>query len=422
MSVQAEANNLPLRSNPVATAPGSDNASPRPRVPVSPRPVPLLDLKAQYATIRDEIRVALDRVIEAQQFILGPEVEALENEIAAYSKCEFGIGVSSGTDALLVTLMAIDLKPGDEVITTPYSFFATAGAIARLGGTPVFVDIDPASYNIDARAIEAAITSKTRAILPVHLFGQVAEMDQVMDIASRRNLFVIEDAAQAIGAENRGRRAGSIGHMGCFSFFPSKNLGGFGDGGMVTTNDPALADRVRLLRNHGYRPKYYNKVLGGNFRLDALQAAVLRVKLRHLDDWTAARRRNAASYRRLFAADGLAKNDSSTLEPTESQPLALPVEAPESRHIYNQFVIRSFHRDELLAHLKAEGIGTEVYYPVPLHLQECLAGLGYRRGQFPLSERAAGESLALPIYPELTEEMQATVVQAIADFHSKELN
>jgi dTDP-4-amino-4,6-dideoxygalactose transaminase len=421
-----------LRSNPVATttpagppgrgprsAPGSENsqfpASPCPRVPVSPRltlPVPLLDLKAQYATIRDEIRMALDRVIESQQFILGPEVEALESEVASYSRCEFGIGVSSGTDALLVALMAIGLKPGDEVITTPYSFFATAGAIARLSGTPVFVDIDPATYNIDVGAIEAAITSKTRAILPVHLFGQMAEMEPIMDIARRRNLFVIEDAAQAIGAEYRGRRAGSIGHMGCFSFFPSKNLGGFGDGGMVTTNDPTLADRVRLLRNHGYRPKYYNKVVGGNFRLAALQAAVLRVKLRHLDDWTAARQRNAATYRRLFAAAGLAADNPSTFD-HELQPIALPVESLESRHIYNQFVIRSFRRDELMVHLKAEGIGTEVYYPVPLHLQECLAGLGYRRGQFPLSERAASQSLALPIYPELTEEMLATVVQAI---------
>jgi dTDP-4-amino-4,6-dideoxygalactose transaminase len=380
--------------------------------------VPLLDLKAQYASIRDEIREALDRVIESQHFILGPEVEALENEIASYSQCEFGIGVSSGTDALLVALMAIGLKPGDEVITTPYSFFATAGAIARLGGKPVFVDIDPSTYNIDPVAIEAAITDQTRAIMPVHLFGQMADMDPIMDIARQKRLYVIEDAAQAIGAEYKGRRAGSIGHFGCFSFFPSKNLGGFGDGGMVTTNDSALADQIKLLRNHGYQPKYYNKVVGGNFRLDALQAAVLRVKLRHLDDWTAARRRNAATYRHLFTAAGLAATNSSTLDLEKSHLIALPIEANESRHIYNQFVIRCARRNELTANLKARQIGTEIYYPVPLHLQECFASLSYRRGQFPLSESAASESLALPIYPELPERSLARVVHLIADFYS----
>jgi dTDP-4-amino-4,6-dideoxygalactose transaminase len=314
--------------------------------PVSPSiTVPLLDLKAQYATIREEIREALDRVIESQHFILGPEVEGLEKEIASYSQCEFGIGVSSGTDALLVALMAIGLEPGDEVITTPYSFFATAGAIARLGGLPVFVDIDPKTYNIDPVAIEAAITDQTRAIIAVHLFGQMADMDPIMRIARRNRLDVIEDAAQAIGAEYKGRRAGSIGHLGCFSFFPSKNLGGFGDGGMVTTNDPALADQIKLLRNHGYRPKYYNQVVGGNFRLDALQAAVLRVKLKHLDDWTAARQRNAANYRPLLKLAGLLANDSSTTTVTDSQPIAVPLEASESRHIYNQFVIRCACRD-----------------------------------------------------------------------------
>src|SRR5712692_2096026 len=259
------------------------------------QPVPLLDLKAQYVTIRDELREAFDRVAESQYFILGPEVESLEAEVAAYSQCEFGIGVSSGSDALLVALMAIDLKPGDEVITTPYTFFATAGAVARLGGKSVFVDIDPLTYNIDPTALEAAVTERTRAIIPVHLYGQVAEMDAVMEFANRHNLYVIEDAAQAIGAEYKGRRAGSIGHFGCFSFFPSKNLGGFGDGGMITANDPELADKVKLLRNHGYRPKYYNKVVGGNFRLDALQAAVLRVKLKYLDEWTKARQRNATT-------------------------------------------------------------------------------------------------------------------------------
>ena len=380
--------------------------------------VPLLDLKAQYATIQVEIREALDRVIDSQHFILGPEVEALEKEIASYSQCEFGIGVSSGTDALLVALMAIGLKPGDEVITTPYSFFATAGAIARLGATPVFVDIDPATYNIDPAGIETAINGRTRAIIPVHLYGQMADMDPITDIARRNRLHVIEDAAQAIGAEHKGRRAGSIGHLGCFSFFPSKNLGGFGDGGMVTTNDSALADQIKLLRNHGYRPKYYNKVVGGNFRLDALQAAVLRVKLKYLDDWTASRQRNAAIYRRLFRSAGLITNNSSTATLTSSQPITVPLETPESRHIYNQLVIRCARRADLMAHLKARNIGVEIYYPVPLHLQECFIDLGYRTGQFPVSERAANESLALPIYPELPEQSLATVVDAIADFYS----
>jgi dTDP-4-amino-4,6-dideoxygalactose transaminase len=367
--------------------------------------VPLLDLRAQYMSIRSEIYEALERTIESQHFILGPEVEALEREVAAYSQCAYGIGVSSGSDALLVALMAIGLKPGDEVITTSYSFFATAGAIARLGARPVFVDIDPITYNLDPAAIEAAIGPRGRAIIPVHLYGQMADMDPLMEMARRHNLVVIEDAAQAIGAEYKGRRAGSIGHVGCFSFFPSKNLGGFGDGGMVTTNDPQLADQLKLLRGHGSRPKYYNKVIGGNFRLDAIQAAVLRVKLKYLDDWTAARQRNAASYRRLFGAAGLRGDE-----------VGLPDEAPERRHIYNQFVIRSRRRDQLMAHLKACQIGSEVYYPVPLHLQECFADLGYRIGDLPASESAAQETLALPIYPELSEEMQAVVVDAIGEF------
>jgi dTDP-4-amino-4,6-dideoxygalactose transaminase len=392
-------------------------------------PVPLLDLKAQYASIRDEVREAIDRVADSQHFILGPEVEALEKEVAEYSQCQFGIGVSSGSDALLVALMAIDLKPGDEVITTPYTFFATAGAVARLGGESVFVDIDPLTYNIDPKAIEAAVTERTRAIIPVHLYGQMADMDPIMEIAARHNLIVIEDAAQAIGAEYKGRRAGSIGHLSCFSFFPSKNLGGFGDGGMVTTNDPELADRVKLLRNHGYRPKYYNKVVGGNFRLDAIQAAILRVKLKYLDGWTEARQRNAAQYRDLFEQAELAirpntlaelRNDAYTngkspLDGTAG--VVLPREQPEGRHIYNQFVLRSGRRDELMAFLKTRKIGTEIYYPVPMHLQECFADLNYHAGDFPLSESAAAETLALPIYPELTREMITTVVEAIADFH-----
>ena len=382
------------------------------------KPVPLLDLKAQHALIHDEVREAIDRVVESQHFILGPEVEALEKEIAAYSRCEYGIGVSSGTDALLVALMAIDLKPGDEVITTPYTFFATAGAIARLGAKPVFVDIDPLSYNIDAGAVEAAITERTRAIIPVHLYGQTVDMDPIMEIAERRNLYVIEDAAQAIGSEYRGRRAGSIGHIGCFSFFPSKNLGGVGDGGMVTTNDSELARRVKLFRNHGYSPKYYNKVVGGNFRLDAIQAAVLRVKLKYLDQWTESRQGNAATYRNLFGEAGLCV----TLDEFSagSPGVVLPFESPDVRHIYNQFVIRSRRRDELVSHLKERQIGTEIYYPVPMHMQECFADLGYRKGGFPASECAADQTLALPIYPELTREMLETVVDAIADFTSSE--
>jgi len=379
--------------------------------------VPLLDLKAQYATIRGEICEAVARVLESQRFILGPEVEAFEKDIASYSQCKFGIGVSSGTDALLVALMAIGLEPGDEVITTPYSFFSTAGAIARLGGKPVFVDIDPATYNIDPAAIKAAITKQTRAIIAVHLFGQMADMDPIMEIARENLLYVIEDAAHAIGAEYRGRRAGAIGHLGCFSFFPSKNLGGFGDGGMVTTNHSALADRIQLLRNHGYRPKYYNPVVGGNFRLDALQAAVLRVKLKHLDYWTAARQRNAGNYRPLLRLAGLITSDSATAAITDSQPVALPLEYSGSRHVYNQFVIRCADRDELMAHLKTRGIGAEIYYPVPLHLQECFHDLGYRSGQLPVSERAAHEALALPVYPELPEGSLATVVEAIAEFY-----
>ena len=359
-------------------------------------PIPLLDLKAQYASIRDEIRVAVDRVLDSQQFILGPEVEALEREIAAYCGCTHAIGISSGTDALLVVLMALDIRPGDEVITSAYSFFATAGAIARLGARPVFVDVDAATCNIDASGIESRITSKTRAILPVHLYGQMADMRKILEVAARHRLPVIEDAAQAIGAEREGQRAGSVGIAGCLSFFPSKNLGGAGDGGMVTTNDAALAERVRMLRNHGFRTKYHNELLGGNFRLDALQAAVLRVKLRHLDEWTSARQKNAAEYRKHLGPD--------------TKP---PAEVP-GRHVYNQFVVRHARRDALIEHLKAQRIGCDVYYPVPLHLQACFQGLGHHTGDFPVSERAARETLALPIYPELTAEMIQRVARAIA--------
>jgi dTDP-4-amino-4,6-dideoxygalactose transaminase len=362
--------------------------------------IPLLDLKVQYASIRHEIRTALDRVIESQQFILGPEVECLEREIAAYSGCAHAIGVSSGTDALVAVLMAIGLRPGDEVITSPYSFFATAGAIARLGAKPIFADIDRDTYNIDPARIENKISGRTRAILPVHLFGQMADMTAITEIAKRYNLVVIEDAAQAIGAERDGKRAGCVGDLACFSFFPSKNLGGFGDGGMVTTNDADLAERVRLLRSHGFRTKYYNEVLGGNFRLDEIQAAVLRIKLKYLDQWTEGRRKNAALYRKCLQ---------------QTRAVELPCEIPDSRHIYNQFVIRSSRRDELMTYLKEQGIGCAVYYPVPLHLQPCFRDLASRPGDFPISEAAARESLAVPIYPELTVDMIQTVCRAVSN-------
>ena len=371
---------------------------------VTLEPIPLLDLKAQYATFREEVRAAVDRVVESQQFILGQEVVGLEEEIAAYCGCRYAVGVSSGTDALLVSLMALGIGPGDEVVTTPYSFFATAGAAARLGAKPVFVDIDPHTFNIDPTGITRAVTDRTRVVIPVHLFGRVADMDPIMDVARRYGLRVVEDAAQAIGAEDKGRRAGSIGDAGCFSFFPSKNLGAFGDGGMVTTNDSGLSDRVRLLRNHGYRPKYYNKVVGGNFRLDALQAAVVRVKLKHLDGWTEARWRNASLYRELF---------------TESRAdVVTPDDPIDGRHVYNQFVIRTPDRDGLMKHLQSRGIGCEVYYPVPLHLQECFASLGYRPGDCPASERAAEQTLALPVYPELRPDQIRTVARAVSDFGS----
>jgi len=367
--------------------------------------VPLLDLKAQYGPIRTEILETISRVCESQHFILGPEVTALEEEVARFCGIAHGIGVSSGTDALLAALMAIDLKPGDEVITTPYSFFATAGVVARLGGRTVFVDIEPDSFNIDPRSVASRITGRTRAIMPVHLFGRCAEMDPLLEIGRKHGIPVIEDAAQAIGAtDSRGRQAGTMGSMGCFSFFPSKNLGAFGDGGMVVTGDAGIAETLRVLRVHGSKPKYYHHLVGGNFRIDALQAAVLRVKLKYLPEWTAARRRNADRYQSLF-------RDRNLLEA-----VALPADVPG--HIYNQFVIRVRDRDQLRAHLKARDIETEIYYPVPLHLQECFKDLGHAKGDFPNAEAAAAESLALPIYPELTEKQQARVVDAIRDFSS----
>ena len=368
--------------------------------------VPLLDLKAQYAGIRDEVMEAVREVFEDQWFILGPKVQECEARIAEYCRCEHAVGVSSGTDALLIALMAEGIGPDDEVITTPYTFFATAGCIARVGATPVFVDICPRTYNLDTRKLEAAVTAKTKAIVPIHLFGQCADMDAVCEVAEEHGLVVIEDAAQAIGAELKGRRAGSMGHYGCFSFFPSKNLGAAGDGGIVVTNDPERAERLAILRGHGAKPKYYHSVIGGNFRLDALQAAVVLVKLKYLDDWSAGRRANAETYRNLFKEAGL----------TEDDRVVLPYAIPDGRHIYNQFVIRVPRRDELREHLKENRVATEIYYPVPLHRQECFAYLGHAEGEFPEAERAARETLALPIYPELTDEQQRHVVGKIEEF------
>jgi len=375
--------------------------------------VPLLDLKVQYAKIRTRVMAAIEEVMESQQFILGAKVEQLESAIAAYTGCRHAVGVSSGTDSILISLMAEGIGSGDEVITTPFSFFATAGCITRVGARPVFVDIDPVSFNMDPSRVEAAVTPGTRAIMPVHLFGQTADMDPIMEVAERHGLIVIEDGAQAIGAEYDGRRAGSMGHYGCFSFFPSKNLGGAGDGGMVTTNDGERAERLRILRSHGAKPKYHHSVIGGNFRLDAIQAAVLLVKLEHLDEWTMGRQRNAGTYRRIFRDSGA----SVSLQPMKgAKGVVLPEECPRRRHIYNQFVIRVDKRDELRAYLNDRSIGNEVYYPVPFHMQECYSDLGYKEGDFPASECAARESLALPIYPELTEQMIAEVADAVVEF------
>jgi len=366
--------------------------------------VPLLDLQAQYAPLRDSVMAALARVCDSQRFIMGPEVDGLERELEAMLGMRHAVTVSSGTDALLLALMTLDIKSGDEVVTTPFSFFATAGCIVRVGARPVLVDIDQATFNIDAARIADAITPRTKAIMPVHLFGASADMDEISAIADRAGVPVIEDAAQAIGATYKSRPVGGIGALGCFSFFPSKNLGAFGDAGLLTTNDDTLAERARLLRTHGMQPKYYHHLIGGNFRMDALQAAVLRVKAPHLDRWTEGRRRNAERYRVLFRDAGV------------SSAIALPHDPVYRRHIYNQFVIRTPERDALKAHLDREGIGNEIYYPVPFHLQPCFVDLGYRRGAFPHAERAAEESLAIPIYGELTDAQQRTVVSTIAQF------
>ena len=362
--------------------------------------VPLLDLKKQYATIKGEIDAAVADVLESQHFILGPKVDQCEKAIAAYSACSHAVGVSSGSDALLACLMAEKIGPGHEVITTPYTFFATAGAIDRVGARPVFVDIDPRTYNIAPELILPKITEKTRAIIPVHLYGQMADMDPILKLASTHGLTVIEDGAQAIGAEYKGRRAGSMGHLGCLSFFPSKNLGAAGDGGMIVTNDAARAEALRTLRAHGSKPKYYHRVVGGNFRLDALQAAIVSAKLPHLDNWTATRQHNAKMYDRLLKDAQL--------------PVTLPAVVAD-RHIFNQYVIRVQRRDELQAFLQKAGIGTEVYYPVPMHLQECFAYLGHKPGDFPESEGAARETVALPVHPDLDEAQLKYVVQKISD-------
>ena len=365
--------------------------------------VPLLDLQAQYAPLRQQLLDAMTRVCDSQRFIGGPEVEGLERELCATLGYPHALGMSSGTDAVLAALMALDIGPGDEVITPTYSFFATAGCVARVGATPVLVDVEPDTFNIDVPAAIAAITPRTRAIIPVHLFGQCAEMAPIVEAGRARGIAVIEDAAQAIGCEYHGRPAGTWGDIGCFSFFPSKNLGAFGDAGFVTTTDASLARKLKLIRTHGMEPKYHHHLVGANFRLDALQAAVLRVKLPHLRSWSDQRRANAARYRALFADAALSE-------------VQLPVEAPNRTHIYNQFVIRAAERDRLRAHLDSAGIGTEVYYPVPFHLQECFAGLGYKAGAFPVAEAAATSSLALPIYPELRPDQQTAVVDALRSF------
>ena len=383
--------------------------------------VPLLDLKAQYAQIRAEVMPIIEEVCASQRFILGEHVLALEAEVAAYCASAAGVGVSSGTDALLLALMALGVGAGDEIITTPFTFFATAGTIARLGARPVFCDIDPVSFNLSPQAVSdfigqhcrvqggqlhnRATGGRIKGLMPVHLYGQSADMDPLMAVAKHYNLKVIEDAAQAIGTEYQGVRVGSIGDIGCFSFFPSKNLGAFGDAGLCTTNDAELAESMRVLRVHGGKPKYFHAVIGGNFRIDELQAAVLRVKLKYLDGWTAARQRNAAYYTAAFAAANGAKH------------LITPQATVKGRHIFNQYVVRVQNRDALKDHLTAQGIGTEIYYPVPLHLQKCFAYLKHAPGDFPQSERAAADTLALPIYPELTQTQLDHVVASVAAFY-----
>jgi dTDP-4-amino-4,6-dideoxygalactose transaminase len=378
--------------------------------------VPLLDLTAQFARIRPDVLRAIEAVCDSQRFILGPAVEGFEQAIAERLGVAHAVGMSSGTDALLAALMAAGVGAGDEVVTPTYSFFATAGCVWRLGARPVLVDVDPATLNVTADAIAAAMTPRTKAIIPVHLYGQMADMAPIVEVAARQGAAVIEDACQAIDAADCGARAGTVGAMSAFSFFPSKNLGGFGDGGMATTGDDRLARQLRLLRGHGASTRYHHEIVGANFRLDALQAAVLSAKLPYLDEWTGRRRANAARYRALFAdaapKAGVALADP-IAGPTPDGVLSLPFERPGVHHVYNQFVVRLGRRDAVKDHLTAAGVGCEVYYPVPFHLQACFAPLGYRRGAFPIAEAAAGDSLALPIYPELTEPQQRYVVDAV---------
>ncbi|HIJ89604.1 MAG: DegT/DnrJ/EryC1/StrS family aminotransferase [Desulfobulbaceae bacterium] len=395
--------------------------------------VPLLDLHGQMAPLRDEILAAVTEVIDSTQYILGPKVEQFEKNIAAYCGAGHGIGVASGTDALLAALMALGIGPGDAVLTTPYSFFATMGCILRLGARPVFADIDPVTYNIDPSrmaevlAEDARTGKRIKAIIPVHLYGQCADMGRILALARQYDLPVVEDAAQAIGAvyptksggQTVWRRAGSMGEAGCFSFFPSKNLGGIGDGGLITCNDPELAERIRIIRVHGGAPKYHHGVVGGNFRIDPIQAVVLDIKLSHLSEWHKARRRNAANYRRLFSQTALLKNGAVSLPEAVYQAEGLTVGEECDYHIYNQFVIRVRERDGLLHHLQSHDVGAEIYYPIPLHRQGCVAGLGYEDVSFPEAERAALETLALPIFPELTDEMQCFVVEKIAEFYTR---
>ncbi len=387
--------------------------------------VPLLDLKPQYQSLKKELDEAVLNVAESQYFILGPRVAKLEKELAEYLGCRHAIGVSSGTDALLLALMALDIKPGDEVIVPTYSFFATAGVVSRMNATPVFADIDPVTFNINPVEIEKKITRKTKAIIPVHLYGQSCEMDEIMKIAGKHNLYVIEDAAQAIGVHYKdGKSVGTIGHIGCFSFFPSKNLGCFGDGGLVTTNDDDLAAMLTIKRVHGGEPKYYHKVIGGNFRIDALQAAVLSVKLPHLNSWSEKRRQNAALYTKLFTEAGLSSGEGATGFSDKNKVL-LPKAVyknsgadvtPFNYHIYNQYIIRVQNRDGLREFLGKNEIATEIYYPVSFHEQECFLELGYKKGDFPVAEKVESTSLALPIYPELSDDQIKLVVSKIGEF------
>ncbi len=384
----------------------SSSATPPAAIVMPQTGVPLLDVNRQYETIRAEIAAAVTAVCESGRFVFGPDCERLETDLAAYCQSPHGVACASGSDALLLALMALEVGPGDEVIMPSYTFFATASAAWRLGAKPVFVDIDPTTYNLNTRLIEAAITKRTKALMPVHLFGQCADMDALGAIARRHNLPVIEDACQAVGAEWRGRRAGSLGAIGCFSFYPTKNLGGFGDGGFMTADNAKLAERLKLLRAHGMEPRYYHQVVGINSRLDTLQAAVLNVKLRYLDAWTAMRQANAERYTKLFAEFGLTER------------LTLPAADDRCRHVWNQYVVRisGGRRDALRSYLAERKIGAEIYYPVPLHQQHCFRELGYDTGSLPESERAAAETLALPIFPELTAKEQRTVVATIAEF------